>query len=106
MSKKKLSKMAIPIISGRTLIFILIAAIGVIQIFIQLLLPDLAPDAVNNLLTQNHSQFISYGLSLKLSLFLWFCGGIVLFIGGILAAIINHIWTMAFKPIPLLKTSL
>ncbi len=89
MSMKKLYKMIAVLMSGRTLIFVSIAFIGAIQIFFQLIMPDLVPDAVNNLWIQNNSQFTGYVLGLFLVL--WIYSGIILFIGGTVTAIISHV---------------
>jgi hypothetical protein len=67
-----------------------IAIFGVLIIIIQLLFPDPVPAAINNMLSQDTSQFIGFTFVLKAFLFLWVIIGYVLLIGGIVTMVISN----------------
>lgn len=62
---------------------------GLALIIIQLILPDLVPDAIKNLLSQDISQFLGFAFVLKAFLFLWVISGYVLLLIGIVATVIS-----------------
>lgn len=67
------------------------ALCGVIVIIIQILLPDLVPDALINILSDNASaNFTGVRPILKATLALWYIGGFALLLAGITATFIGY----------------
>ena len=69
--------------------WIIIAALGMVIVAIQALMPDLVPDVLNGLISQN-SQYVGVEPFLKATLLLWMIGGYALFLGGIVGTIISY----------------
>ena len=64
--------------------------LGLLVIIFQILMPDLVPDAILKLLSQDTSQFIGLNPVLQAFLIIWIIGGYVLLITGIVGAVISH----------------
>jgi hypothetical protein len=68
-------------LQGNGLSFALIV-VGLVNIIIQLVMPDVVPNAINGYI--QNSQNLGVIVLYKIFLFLWYFGGIVCFIGGII----------------------
>ena len=64
---------------------------GILIIGIQLLIPDLVPDAINKILSDNTStQFIGVSPVTKATLAIWNICGFALFIAGVFGTFISY----------------
>jgi len=62
---------------------IVIALSGFVIIIIQILIPNLVPSIILDLLSEEHPQFTGYDAVQKATLILWQISGFVLFFAGI-----------------------
>ena len=65
------------------------AIVGLIIIIIQLLLPDIVPDAILNLLNKEYYQFVGFNTMLQAFLLIYIMGGWVSFFVGLIGWAVN-----------------
>jgi len=70
------------------------AVIGLVVIIIQLLLPDIVPDAILKLLARDNSQFMGFNSVLQAFLLIYIIGGWVSLFVGVIG------WAVTFKSQP------
>ena len=68
----------------------IVPIIGFFWIVFQLSLPDLVPELIDYLLMLDNSHYFGLAFLLKATLFVYEIGGMVLFVGGIIAMIVSY----------------
>ena len=66
------------------LVWVIVAVVGLLMTLIQLMMPDLVPPIIDDLII-GASRYTSVVLLLKAFLYFWLFGGYLMFIGGIVA---------------------
>ena len=71
------------------LVWAIIAVLGLLIIIIQLMMPDLVPPYIEDLII-NNSRYAGVVPLLKAFLYFWLFGSYVMFVGGIVAAFVSY----------------